>query len=49
MITDSLRVLLFGMAGIFIVMGILVLTLVLMNHFGRERRGEDENTDGTAE
>ena len=38
MIIESLRVLLFGMAGIFIVMGVIALTLQLLNLLGRGKR-----------
>ena len=37
MIMESLRVLLFGMAGIFVVMGIIVLALFMLNRFGKKR------------
>ena len=36
MIIESLRVLLFGMAGIFTVMGIIALSLYLLNSYGKE-------------
>jgi len=37
MIIDSLRVLLFGMAGIFTVMGVIALSLHLLNSYGKEK------------
>jgi len=40
MIIESLRVLLFGMAGIFLVMGIIVAALTLLNRFSRKDREE---------
>ena len=36
MIIESLRVLLFGMAGIFTVMGIIALSLHLLSSYGKE-------------
>jgi len=33
---EGLRVLLSGMAGIFIVMGVIALTLHLLNRYGKE-------------
>ena len=41
MIFESLRVLLFGMLGIFVVMGIIVCSLTLLNRFG----GSGEESD----
>jgi len=43
MVLDSLRVLLFGMAGVFVVMGIIFLALFVLNLFGKKRR--NGNTD----
>ena len=40
MIMDGLRVLLFGMAGIFIVMGIIIAALFVMNLFGKKQKEE---------
>ena len=42
MVIESLRVLLFGMLGIFIVMGIIVCSLSLLNRLG----GSGEESDG---
>ena len=39
MIIEALRVLLFGMIGIFAVMGIIMLVLYLLKHFSKK---EDE-------
>ena len=35
MIMEGLRVLLFGMIGIFIVMGIIIGVVLLLGHFGK--------------
>ena len=43
MIMESLRVLLFGMAGIFIVMGVIVLSLIVLNRFGRKQRKDEKD------
>jgi len=40
MILESLRVLLFGMAGIFIVMAVIVLVIVVLNRFGKKNDDE---------
>ena len=41
MIMESLRVLLFGMAGIFVVMGVIVLALGLLNIFCKKMRKDE--------
>lgn len=40
MIIESLWVLLFGMAGIFFVMGVIILSLVVLNRFSRKNKEE---------
>ena len=40
MIIEGLRVLLFGMAGIFIVMGIIILVTVVLKLFGKKDKIE---------
>jgi Na+-transporting methylmalonyl-CoA/oxaloacetate decarboxylase gamma subunit len=43
MIEQSLWVLLLGMAGIFIVMGVIALTVSALNHFcNNEKKGKPE-------
>ena len=41
MIMEGLRVLLFGMAGIFIVMGVIVFALFILNLFGKKKRNDE--------
>jgi len=42
MIIEGFRVLIFGMLGIFIVMGFIIAAILLLNHYGKgERRAED--------
>ena len=36
MVLESLRVLLFGMAGIFVVMGVIFLALFILNNIGKK-------------
>ena len=36
MIAESLKILLLGMAGIFIVMGIIVIAVLILNHCGKK-------------
>ena len=36
MIIESLWVLLFGMVGVFFVMGVIILALVILNHFSKK-------------
>ena len=43
MIADGLWVLLFGMIGIFAVMGIVILTILLMTRLGKGRRKESQS------
>ena len=40
MIFESLRVLLFGMAGIFVVMAIIVLALFVLKRIGRKEKDD---------
>ena len=42
MIAEGFRVLLFGMAGIFIVMGFIILSIVLLNRFNKGKQGPDD-------
>jgi len=46
MILESLRVLLFGMIGIFVVMGIIMCTLYLLNHFSKKADKDGSESDG---
>ena len=41
MIMESLRIFLFGMLGIFVVMGVLVLALQILNYFGNKRQKDE--------
>ena len=43
MISDSLQVLLFGMAGIFVVMGVIIVTVMLLNRLGKGSKEEDSS------
>ena len=45
MIMESLHVFLFGMAGIFIVMGVLVAALKVLNFFGSKQKKDDSSND----
>ena len=38
MILEALRVMLFGMLGIFIVMGLIILAIVLLEKLGRREK-----------
>ena len=40
MVIDSLRVLLFGMAGIFVVMGVIFLALFVLNLLCKKRQND---------
>ena len=40
MILESLRILLFGMAGIFVVMGIIVLALYALSLIKKKQKGD---------
>ena len=40
MIGQALEVMLFGMLGIFVVMGIIMLSVKLLNMFGRRGKGD---------
>ena len=40
-VLESLKVLLFGMIGIFTTMGIIMLSLVVMNSFSRNKKDDD--------
>ena len=40
MIMEGLRVLLFGMVGIFIVMGIIILVTFILKQFGKKDKTE---------
>ena len=41
MIVEALKVLLFGMAGMFVVMGIINFAAQFLNHFGKEDKKEE--------
>ena len=41
MIMESLRVMLFGMVGIFVVMGVIVLALFLLKRFGSKKKKDE--------
>jgi len=46
MIIESLRIMLFGMIGIFVVMGIIMLALYVLKRFSKETEAEDsENVE----
>jgi len=40
MIIQSIWVLLLGMAGIFVVMGVIIITVSIMNHFSKLQKKE---------
>ena len=40
MIIEGLRVMLFGMIGIFIVVGVIIITTILLNRFGKKDQEE---------
>ena len=43
MITEGLRVLLFGMAGIFIVMSIIILITLFLKSLGKGKQKEEQS------
>ena len=42
-VMESLRVLLFGMAGIFVVMGVIICTVLLLKRFAKGNQEEDSS------
>lgn len=42
MIFDALTTMLFGMLGIFLVMGLIIITISLLNRFAGGKKGEEE-------
>lgn len=40
---ESLRVLLFGMIGIFVTMGVIAFTLVILNNFSKDKNKEQKD------
>jgi len=45
MIIESLKIMLFGMIGIFFTMGIIMIALIILNHVSKYK--EEEETDET--
>ena len=45
MVIESLKVLLFGMIGIFVTMGVIMLALVILNACSREKKDESEQQE----
>ena len=45
MIIESLKVLLFGMIGIFVTMGIIMLALVVLNILNKEKKEESNQKE----
>ena len=46
MVVDSLKVFLFGMAGIFAVMGVIILMVSLLNNLTRRSKKDDSEISG---
>ena len=42
MVIESLKVLLFGMIGIFVTMGVIMFALVILNKFSKEKQKDQE-------
>ena len=42
MILEALKVLVFGMLGIFFVMGMILITVIVLGFFGKNAKDEDE-------
>ena len=49
MILDALKVMLFGMLGIFVVMGIIMLSTKVLDFFGKAEEEPGETTDDSEE
>lgn len=45
MIIESLKVFLFGMIGIFIVMGIIIVSLVILNRFSKDNNKKSKQKE----